>query len=392
MATTQHTVLVVDDEPASVRAVRRALAEENRVLTAGSGPEGLRLLAAEQVALIVADHRMPEMTGTEFMAESAARCPDTIRILLTGYTDVDTVIGAINAGHVYYYLTKPWEPRELKLVVRRGFERFDAEAARQRLTRELEQACDRIRREVEQKTRLLTMASHELGTPLHVLLNALDLLATIELPPRARPWLRAAQRNADWLGRGLAQMTAAARSRSDGIRLRPATLRLADLWASLYRELRAHLGERRLDLVAEVNDDLPAIEADRFWLRHALAGLVSNAIRFTPDGGRVIVSARLDAAGKQIAITVRDTGIGIPPAQLAEIFEPFSAAGGDPFQHASGSLAFGARGLGLGLSIAQAIVALHGGSIVAESQPQQGSCFTLLLPMCRRAAARGDFE
>jgi signal transduction histidine kinase len=392
MAASQHTVLVVDDEPASVRAVRRALAEENRVLTAGSGPEGLRLLAAERVALIVADHRMPEMTGTEFLAESAARCPDTIRVLLTGYTDVDTVIGAINAGHVYYYLTKPWEPRELKLVVRRGFERFDAEAERQRLLRELQQACDRIRREVEQKTRLLTMAAHELGTPLHVLLNALALLATIELPPRAQAWLRTAQRNADWLGRGLAQMTAAARSRSDGIRLRPAALRLADLWASLYQELRAHLGERRLELVAEVNDDLPAIEADRFWLRHALAGVVSNAIRFTPDGGRVSVSARPDAAGKQIAVTVRDTGIGIPAAQLAEIFEPFSAAGGDPFQHASGSLAFGARGLGLGLSIARAIVALHGGSIVAESQPQRGSCFTLLLPMHRRAAARDDFE
>jgi len=392
MTRTQHTVLVVDDEPASVRAVRRALADEHRVLTAGSGPEGLRLLAAERVALIVADHRMPEMTGTEFLAESAARCPDTIRVLLTGYTDVDTVIGAINAGHVYYYLTKPWEPRELKLVVQRGFERFDAEAQRRRLLRELEQACGRIRREAEQKTRLLAMAAHELGTPLHVLLNALDLLAITELPSRAQPWLRTAQRNADWLGRGLAQMTAAARLRSDGIRLRQTELRLAELWVSLHQELQPRLGERRLDLVAEVNDELPAIEGDRFWLRHALAAVVSNAIRFTPDGGRVSVCAREDAAGQQIAVEVRDTGIGISPDHLEDIFEPFSAAGGDPFQHASGSLAFGARGLGLGLSIARAIVGRHGGRIVAESQPQGGSCFTLFLPLRRRAAVRDDFE
>ncbi|MBI3389001.1 MAG: hybrid sensor histidine kinase/response regulator [Deltaproteobacteria bacterium] len=375
----RQTVLVVDDEPASVRTVQRTLADQCQVLTAGSGPEGLRLLESESVALIIADHRMPEMTGTEFLARSATLHPDAIRVLLTGYTDIDTVVGAINTGQVYYYLTKPWEARELQLVVQRGLERYEAEQERRRLLRELEQACGRARREAEQKGRLLTMAAHELGTPLHVLLNALDLLSMLDLPASAEPWLRTAQRNTDWLARGLAQMSTAARARNDGLRLRPALVQLAGLWTSVCDELRAHMSTRALTLTAQVADGLPTIEADATWLHHAVMGVVSNAIRFTPDGGSVTITAA--AATDRVTLSVRDTGIGIDPVHVEDIFEPFSAAGGDPFLHASGSLAFGARGLGLGLAITRAIVTLHGGTISVVSTPRVGSCFTIELPL-----------
>jgi signal transduction histidine kinase len=388
----RHTVLVVDDEPASLRAVQRALGTDYRVLTASTGAEGLQVLANEPVALIVADQRMPEMTGTELLARAAALYPDAIRVLLTGYTEVETVIAAINAGHVYSYLTKPWEPRELQLAVRRGFERYEADVERRRLVHQLEQACARARREAEQKGRLLTMAAHELGTPLHVLLNAIDLLAMVDLPPRPREWLRTAQRNGEWLGRGLAQMSAAARLRSDSLRLRLVPIQLPRLWQSLREEVCARATTRAVALGDDVPHDLPPIDADERWLRHALASVLSNAIRFTPDGGRVMVRVHLDTAGEHIALTVEDTGIGIEPALIEEIFEPFSAAGGDPFQHASGSLAFGSRGLGLGLAIARAVVTLHGGSMDAKSAPQRGSCFTITLPVGGSAASRRNFE
>ena len=115
-----RTILVVDDEPASVRVVARALADECRVLTATSARAGLEVLGAEPVALMVVDQRIPEMSGTELLARCAAQQLEIIRVLLTGYTDIETLLEAINAGHVYYYLTKPWEPQELRLVVRRG--------------------------------------------------------------------------------------------------------------------------------------------------------------------------------------------------------------------------------------------------------------------------------
>src|SRR2546427_4003106 len=110
---TVHTILVVDDEAASLRALQRALTPAHRVVTASSGGEGLQVLASEPIALLIADHRMPAMSGTEFLTQSAALYPDAVRVLLTGFTDVDTLIDAINAGHVYAYLTKPWHARDL---------------------------------------------------------------------------------------------------------------------------------------------------------------------------------------------------------------------------------------------------------------------------------------
>lgn len=388
---TRHTVLVVDDEPASLRAVQRALGDGHRVLTASGGAEGLQLLASEAVALIIADHRMPGMTGTEFLTRSALHYPDAIRILLTGYTDIETVIGAVNDGQVYYYLTKPWEPHELQLVVRRGAERYEVEADRKRLLREYQQASQRAQREAEQKGRLLTMAAHELGTPLHVLLNALDLLEAVELPEPARPWLQTAQRNCTWLARGLAQMTTAARAVADGgLRLRRAPVRVAAIWHAVEAELARRMTTRQVAIVADVAPTLPTIAGDETWLRHALASVVSNAIRFTPDGG--VVEIRACIAGGDLAISVRDSGVGIDPAHLSEIFEPFSAAGGDPFLHTSGTLAFGARGLGLGLAITRAIIAAHGGTIAVESEPRVGSCFTLKLPHATPGACAGKIE
>ena len=121
-----------------------------------------------------------------------------------------------------------------------------------------------------------------------------------------------------------------------------------------------------------------AASADPHWLRHALASLLSNAVRFTPDGGAVRVSARRE--GEWTLITVADGGIGIAPERLADIFEPFSAAGGDVLLHGSGGLQFGARGLGLGLATVQGIAAAHGGVVEVESAEGLGSRFTLRLP------------
>ena len=375
---TAHTVLVVDDEPASLRAIARALRDGNRVITVATAAQGLAALANEPIALMIADQRMPEMTGTELLARAAVEHSETIRVLLTGYTGIDTLVEAINNGHVYYYLTKPWEPHELRLVVRRGLERYDVEADRRRLIRELEQACQRARREADQKGRLLTIATHELGTPLHILSNALALMAEVEVPPGAQPWLDTAHRSAEWLARGLTQMATAARWRTGGLKLHTAPVDLIGLLREAHATFERSTGGRALALRFEVPEVLPTISGDRVWLERALFNLISNAVRFTPDGGSVTVTAAATEAA--VEISVADTGIGIDASLLDEVFEPFSAAGGEIQLHTSGRLEFGSRGLGLGLAITKAIIEQHGGTISVESQRGAGSRFTAMLP------------
>jgi signal transduction histidine kinase len=372
-----QTVLAVDDEPANQRAVTRALAEDCRVLTAGSGSEALALMEREAVALVIADQRMPGMTGAEFLAETVERFPAVVRIVLTGYTDVETLTAAINTGHVYHFLGKPWDARELRQVVRRGLERGAAAAERVRLLDELRVACARAQREAEQKSRLLALAAHELGTPLHILLNTLELLRDGSLPACARPWLDMAQRAAEWLARGAAQLHTASRIGAQRLLVQPRAVALAPLLEAAVEEIRWPARDRALD-IAVAPPCAVAASADPHWLRHALASLLSNAVRFTPDGGAVRVSARRE--GEWTLITVADGGIGIAPERLADIFEPFSAAGGDVLLHGSGGLQFGARGLGLGLATVQGIAAAHGGVVEVESAEGLGSRFTLRLP------------
>jgi two-component system response regulator HupR/HoxA len=141
------TVLIVDDEPRVLDALEAILAVDFRVLRAEHGEQALEFLRAEDVAVIVTDHRMPGMTGVELLRLSQEHAPDAVRIVLTAYTDVDSLMEAINTGHIYHFVPKPWDPNELLVVVRRAAERWTLVRENARLRDELELAYNALRRE-----------------------------------------------------------------------------------------------------------------------------------------------------------------------------------------------------------------------------------------------------
>lgn len=113
----KYTILAVDDEPANLRMLERLLRKNYNVLTAMSGEEALSILSRENVSLIITDQRMPGMSGTELLRESLQTNPDTMKIILTGYTDLDALTEAINTTRVYKFVNKPWEPFALKQTI-----------------------------------------------------------------------------------------------------------------------------------------------------------------------------------------------------------------------------------------------------------------------------------
>lgn len=128
-------VLVVDDEAGILSALKRLFRPVGyKVLTAESGAAALEILAAEHVDLIISDMRMPGMTGAQFLAQAKAGYPDIVRILLTGYSEVDSTIAAINEGGIYHYLPKPWDEHDLLLTVKRALEQQQLKNEAQRLT------------------------------------------------------------------------------------------------------------------------------------------------------------------------------------------------------------------------------------------------------------------
>lgn len=142
-----HTILFVDDEPDILRLIEYILGSDYKVLTALSGEEGLEVLRDHDVMLIIADQRMPGMSGVKFLDKSIAIRPDAIRIILTGYTDINSAIEAINTGRVYRYLTKPWEEADLRQNVKTALDAYGLARANKRLTSELKDLTAHLMRE-----------------------------------------------------------------------------------------------------------------------------------------------------------------------------------------------------------------------------------------------------
>lgn len=121
----KHTLLVVDDEPDVCDSVHDLLRREFRVLRATCAQDGFRLIQEEEIHIVMTDQRMPRITGVELLAKVKMRNPHAIRLLFTGYTDVESIIAAINQGHIFHFLKKPWNPEELIEAVREAADEYD---------------------------------------------------------------------------------------------------------------------------------------------------------------------------------------------------------------------------------------------------------------------------
>jgi len=143
-----YGVLIVDDEPAIRESLELTLGSEYRTFSASSGEEGLEILGRENIACIIADQVMPGMSGVEFLEKAGETNPAAIRMMLTGYADLPSLIRAINESNIYRYLPKPWEPDEVRLNVRRALEAYELGWRNEKLAAQLAEAMDQLRADV----------------------------------------------------------------------------------------------------------------------------------------------------------------------------------------------------------------------------------------------------
>ncbi len=136
-----HTILIVDDEADNIQLLKRVLRGKYEILTAQNGEEGLNILKqnSDKISVIISDHRMPVMEGTEFLKRANIIAPDIIKILLTGYTDIEILTEAVNTCNLYQYVTKPFDPKELLSVVESGIEKYNLSSSKSLMKKELEE-------------------------------------------------------------------------------------------------------------------------------------------------------------------------------------------------------------------------------------------------------------
>jgi len=334
----------------------------------------------------MSDQRMPEMTGVEFLKRLKLSHPEIVRLLFTAYADIKAVIDAINQGSVYRYIPKPFDFPELQTVLKQAVEYYELVAERRQLMVELkeknvqlEAANVELRQANELKKAFIKVASHELRTPLTIVMGLSDLgRHTPGVPANVVEWLDRIHVGSIRLNERVDLMIKLLLADRFERPLLPSPVSLSALVKSAAQEVATFIDQRKQKLEVDVPGDLGTINVEEDKIHDCVFHLLVNAIKFTPDGGTIRVSAQRLEGGKAM-IQVSDTGVGIEPASLGRVFDPFFTKF-DVSRHSSGVFEFDRRGLGLGLSLVKAFVELHGGQVKVDSEVNRGSTFTITLP------------
>jgi len=374
-------VLIVDDEPMNLTVLRGFLEENWHVHEANSGAEGLEIAAREPLDVVVADQRMPGMTGVEMLEELRRRRPDIAGIVLTAYADMQSMESAINRANVFRFLRKPWEPAEITraieqasshVVQRRTIERLVGLLARR--GEELRTSLDQVKAQQEvllHLERLSTVGKLASGVT-HDLKNVMVALRTADVElaegtadPGLREIMNLGVLAIDNLLHSLQAVHEYARSGSVALQLGvvdPAAVVRAALAIS---RMDGQFKQRRVE--QDVPPSLPALHADAQKLTQVLVNLIRNALHATEQGARVRVAVRVRPEG-EVEFAVEDDGSGVAPSVREHLFEPFVTS-------KSG------QGLGLGLYMSRLIVESHRGRIALVERQGAGARFEVVLPV-----------
>ncbi|MDD5656344.1 MAG: ATP-binding protein [Elusimicrobia bacterium] len=363
-------ILIVDDDEEFLLFLKTALDGAGYQTTAAaSAAEASRELARRDFALILTDLRLAPASGIDLIKAARRRHPLAVGMIISAHGGVSAALEALREG-AYDFLLKPCPSEVLLAAVARALEHHRLNQDLLDKTAQLE----RVEGQLKNKSRLLHDVSHEFRNPLSVVCGYSSLLLSGEpqsLPPRelARN-LRSIHHNAARLNSMVEDLLDSARLAGGKVRLNPRPVDIPRLVAESVEDHGFMAAQRGLRLTA----DCPAgrelaVNADYDKVYQVLANLIGNAMKFTPDGGSVAVSAAAEGGG--VRLCVRDTGPGLSADDAARVFERFyQAEGGRAAQ----------RGLGLGLAICRELVELHGGRIWVETEPARGCAFFFTLP------------
>jgi signal transduction histidine kinase len=372
-------ILVIDDELGIRQGCRRVLAPQGfQVETAASLQEGLAQLRSAQFDLVLLDVMMPDGRGFDLLGPIHEQDPDTIAIIITGYATVELAVEAIKAG-AYDFIAKPFTPDVLLHAVNQGLERRRLSLSARRLaTMEKEaaalaQAKEEAERLSEFKTAFTFKVAHELRAPVA---GAISLIRPLlrglagQLSDQQQDILTRIDRRLEILMELVSDLLdlAATRSVVSEEALEPVALQPA-LQAVLDR-LSVEAEAKKQVLTVEGPEETLVVEATPKGLGTIFSNVLGNAIKYTPEGGRIQV--RMSRQNGQVLVSIADTGLGIPADALPRIGEEFFRA-----ENARQSQVIGT---GLGLSIVQELMGNFGGSMAVDSVEGQGTTVNLRLP------------
>lgn len=365
-------ILYVDDERSNLIVFEATFEDDFRIHLANSAAEALEIIEQIPVPVVIADQRMPDMTGVEMFSLIRRKHPHIQRVILSGFSESDSIISAINEGQVFQFVRKPWQRAELLSVIRRAMEAHDMSMENTSLMERLlvSEQCSMLGRATAD-------IAHEMGSQL----NVLPLIEMVEDDYSHQPQLlqmaEIARGSYERLRTLVDEIKSIVRQERSEVNLQ--LVSLADVVRELLSFLRFNRSFPSSSIVADLRCD-PMILGNKLKLHQVLMNLINNAkdaIEGKPDGRIAIHLLRTEST---VDLSVADNGTGIPRELQEKIWEPFFSTKGQ-------------NGTGLGLDLVKRMVEAQHGKIQCISEPGQGTQFTLTFPaMASPMDSQVEFE
>jgi signal transduction histidine kinase len=356
MRTPSVSVLYIDDEENNLQAFKASFRRQYEIYTAISAVEGLKILQNVNIQVIIADQKMPNTTGVEFFKSITETFPDPIRILLTGYTDIEALADAINHGDIYRYITKPWNDLELHNSIKNAYDAYRAKIDLRNKIAELEKTNNEL-------NRFIYSISHELRAPLVSVIGIVNLVKMEGLYESSGEYwglIETCSNKLDYYIQKTLQYYKNNKTITDQteVDFNKLIKELVEIYAYTDRETQ---------FTINIDQQVPFI-GDLFRIEVILGNLISNAIKYqkTTELNKK-VNIDVEVTTEMANISIMDNGMGILNEHLEKIFTQFFKS---KVHHGSG----------LGLFIVKEALNKINGRIAVNSDLSQGTTFKITIP------------
>ena len=372
-------VLIVEDDADFAESLADMLVPRGfRPVIAGTSGAALGIMAGapgeEPPPVALIDQRLGTASGIDLLARLRSERPELIGVLMTAELDTHTALAALRRG-AYDYVDKSVDPQSLFAVLDRCFDRVDLLRDREIAYEALRLAKEEAEAANQAKSGFLATMSHELRTPLNAIIGFSEMMLREVLGALGNEQYRAYVGDIHASGTHLLQIINdildLSKAESGKMDLAEEIFDLRDIVRSVGQLMAGRIHDAALTQSVDLPDDLPPLCGDERKTKQVLLNLITNAVKFTPPGGSITISARWNL-DEGLAITVADTGIGIAESDLERVLKPF--------EQVDSSLARQHQGTGLGLPLVKAMMEMHGGRIELRSKLEVGTEVTIAFP------------
>ncbi|SHJ86235.1 His Kinase A (phospho-acceptor) domain-containing protein [Tangfeifania diversioriginum] len=367
-------ILIVDDQPNNLKVISSVLGDKYSISVANSGENALKILNKVTPQLILLDIMMPGMNGFEVCEKLKANegTKEIPVIFLTAKTEISDLVKGFNYGAVDY-ITKPFNATEVKVRINNHLSLAHAKSQIKAQKKDLQEKNRALKKLMNEKDKFFSIIAHDLKSPFSGLLGMLELMndeGTELTKEETKKLLPALLKNAENVYALVENLLEWSRLQRNAREVNSEKINPQEVVNEVLGYLEATANQKQITLINEVNEN-HAVFADRMMFNTILRNLISNALKFTREGGKITVASETEADGK-VTFSVTDTGIGMDSKTINEVFSI------DKNVSTPGTK--NEKGTGLGLILCKEFIELQKGEIRIKSKVNEGTCISFTLP------------